>query len=73
MPAIKEHISQTASQGDEQIILTPGGPVPPNEDWFWNNPSHVAAAQRSLADAAAGRVTRPQSFAQYADLDTSEE
>lgn len=73
MPATKEHISKTVFQDDEQITLAPNNPVPPNEAWFWNNPSHIAAAQRGLADAAAGRVTPPQSFALYADLDISEE
>lgn len=73
MPATKEQISQTLFQGDEEATLTPVGPIPPTEAWFWDNPSHVAAAQRGLADAAAGRVTPPQSFAQYADLDITEE
>ena len=69
MPAIQEKISQAAFQEDEQATLAPNGPIPATEAWFWNNPNHVAAAQRGLADAAAGLVTPPQSFAQYADLD----
>ncbi len=53
---------------DGEIVLTPVVQIPEREAWFWKNPEYVAAAQRGLEDAAAGRV-HEGSFAQYADIE----
>ena len=58
---------------DGQIVLTPFLAIPEREAWLCKNPEALAAVQRGLEDAAAGRVSYVGSFAQYADLDIDDE
>ena len=43
--------------------------IPERERWLYENPEALAAVKRGLADIAAGRVYRRQSYAQYADIE----
>ena len=43
--------------------------IPERERWLYENPEALAAVKRGLADIAAGRVHRRQSYAQYADIE----
>ncbi len=73
MAATQEKAKQVTNLAEGEISPMPVSSPPPREAWFWNNPAHVAAARRGLDDAAAGRVSAPQSFAEYADLEIAEE
>jgi hypothetical protein len=52
-----------------RIILEPKVSIPAAEAWLYRNKEALAAVRRGLAEAAAGDVGTPMSFAQYLDDD----
>lgn len=61
------------TRNDEgQFILTPMVRIPEREAWVHENPEVLAHLQAGIADLLAGRVTEPQDFSRYADLDIEE-
>jgi hypothetical protein len=57
---------------DGSILLRPRSEVPSREVWLFKNPRALQAVKRGLDDAAAGRVVRGHSFAEYADADVDD-
>ena len=72
-PAARDKRYSLEQQENGQIILTPVVSVPEREAWLFKNPGALAAVQRGLEAAAAGRVHYVGSFAQYSDLDIDDE
>lgn len=56
-----------------QILLTPLRTIPEREVWLWRNPEAMESVRRGLEESAAGHVSEPVSFAQYADIEIDEE
>ena len=56
-----------------EIILTPVVSIPEREAWLYKNPAARELVERGIADARAGRIGLPQSFAEFAELDIDDE
>ena len=54
---------------DGTISLVPVVFIPEREAWLYKNEEAMKQIRDGLADAAAGRVVRGESFAEYADLE----
>ena len=54
-------------------VLQPETPdLAEHEKWLYENPEALASVKRGLADLAAGRVHKPRSYAEYANIDVQD-
>lgn len=68
-PELSTPATADANLDDAEIDLST---IPERERWLFENPEALAAVKRGLADIAAGRVHRRQSYAHYADLEVED-
>lgn len=56
-----------------EILLTPLVVIPERDIWLYRTPQALAMFHEGLTAAAEGRVTAPEDFSQYLDLDIEDE
>ncbi len=52
-----------------QILLDPLVTIPAAEAWLYKNKEALASVRQGLKEAAEGKLSKPRSFAKYADLE----
>ena len=52
-----------------QILLDPLVTIPASEAWLYKNKEALASVRQGLKESAEGKLSKPRSFAKYAELE----